>query len=52
MRELPLWFSGLNPTSIHGDAGLIPGLAQRVKGSRVAESCAISHGAGSAVAVV
>ena len=28
-----------NPTGIHEDAGLIPGLAQRVKGTCIAMSC-------------
>ena len=32
-----------NPARIHEDVGLIPGLAQWVKGSRVAVSCGVSH---------
>ena len=29
--EFPLWLSGMNPTSIHENVGLIPGLDQCVK---------------------
>ena len=35
-----------NPASIYEDTGSIPGLAQRVKGSRVATSCGVGHGCG------
>ena len=31
----------MNPTNIHEDEGLIPGLTQRVKGSIIAVSCAV-----------
>ena len=31
MGEFPLWHSGTNPTSIHEDVDLIPGLAQWVR---------------------
>ena len=33
--EFPLWLSRNNPTSIHGDVGSIPGLAQWVKAPAV-----------------
>ena len=36
-----------NLASIHEDAGSIPGLAQRVKGSGVAVSCGACHRLGS-----
>ena len=32
-----------NPTSIHGDAGLIPGLTQWVEGSCIAMSCDVAR---------
>ena len=34
-----------NPTSIHEDASLIPGLAQWGKGSGIAMSCSVGGGA-------
>ena len=30
-REFPLWLNGNESNTIHGDAGLIPGLSQWVK---------------------
>ena len=41
-----------NPSSIHEDAGSIPGLAQRVKGSGVAASCSMGPGCGSDLALL
>ena len=35
-----------NLTRIHADAGLIPGLAQGIKGSGVAMSCGVAHRCG------
>ena len=32
-----------NPTGVHEDAGSIPGLIQRVKGSGAAMSCGVGH---------
>ena len=42
--EFPFWLRGNKP---NGDAGLIPCLAQWVKGSSVAVSCGVDHRCGS-----
>ena len=36
VSEFPLWLIGNKPGYVQGDAGLIPGLTQRVKGSGIA----------------
>ena len=42
-EEFPSWLSGNESDWHHEDAGLIPGLAQWVKGSSVALSCGVGH---------
>ena len=41
-----------NPASIHEDVGLIPGLAQWMKGFGAAVSCSIGHGYSSDLALL
>ena len=51
-KEFPLWFSGINPPSIHDDKGSIPGPAQWVKGDGVAMSCGLGHRCSSDVSLL
>ena len=42
----------MNPTTVHEDTVLIPGLTQWVKGSGVAMSCGVCHGHSSDLALL
>ena len=50
--EFPVAQQAKNPTSIHEDAGSVPGLAQWAKGSGIAARCSVGHRRSSRLALL